>query len=461
MIKEIIKIAREAGKIIEEQKKVKQELFTKGDDTVVTTTDIKVNKYVVSELKRCYPDVEILSEEAKNDVKAKSFFVVDPLDGTQEFLNSIDDPKFVEYAVQIGYVKDGEAVLGVVYMPAVDRLYYAEKGKGAFVVDKGEEQRLNTKHSDKAVIGRYNIDDDLKELVKERYSKSLEEVGLGGSFGVKVCKVADGTFNEFIHTNYDKNKVHASLWDSCAPDLILREAGGRSFQINNLQPVKYCVDCVNLTKGYVASSNKYKKLLIFDVDGVLGNFEKLRKLRDAAHCKAIAAKNGVSPLDAEKLLAETRLKLKEQGKYSTIDAMQALGISKKEFYNIMNSVPVDGNIVLTPHAKDVISKLKKDNAIVALTNTPTQATLATLRYLGLLHYFDGVYCIDMYDFIKPSVAIFKRILQDFCAESAYSIGDSVKKDLEPAKKVGLNTVHFSNKDDKSDLREVLKILDSF
>src|SRR3989338_3386697 len=166
-------------------------------------------------------------------------------------------------------------------------------------------------------------------------------------------------------------------------------------------------------------------LLIFDIDGVLGNFEKLRMLRDKAHIAAVAKKKNLSILDAEKLFFQTKQELKSQGKHSTLDTMQHLGISKQEFFEIMNSVPVEGNIVVTEHAQEVLQELSQKHIIVALTNTPSLAMIKTLQHLGLEQYFHKIYSIDTHDYLKPSVKIFRIIQQDFRCKDGFSIGDSV------------------------------------
>ncbi|GAJ23857.1 unnamed protein product, partial [marine sediment metagenome] len=79
------------------------------------------------------------------------------------------------------------------------------------------------------------------------------------------------------------------------------------------------------------------------------------------------------------------------------------------------------------------------------TNTPFDATVKTLKHLRLFSYFDKIYSIDKYDYIKPSTKIFRMILKDLNCKFGYSIGDSIEKDLIPAKKVGLKTVLFTQK----------------
>ncbi|MBU1849205.1 MAG: HAD-IA family hydrolase, partial [Nanoarchaeota archaeon] len=420
---------------------------------------------IINQLKKYFPNEEILTEESKNKVRKKSFFCVDPIDGTKEFLKSISSNKYNEYSVQIGYVKKGEVILGVVYQPAIDKLYYATKGKGAHINYKNKTKRIFTKQTNKIIVGKYNIDTQLKRVLKKKFFKTIKDVSLGGGFGVKVCLVAEGKYDKFVHTNYSSKKVHASLWDSCAPDIILKEAGGRSYEINTLNNIKYDPKKIALTKGYIACANRSKKIFVFDVDGVLGDFQKLKIIRDVAHIKNVAKKNKLNISKAKKLFYETRKKLKTKGKHSTINVMQKLGITKKEYYNIMNSVSVKNRIIITKNAKKTLKKLSKENAIVSLTNTPYFAMKKTLQHLRLFEFFDKLYCIDTHNYIKPSMKIFRTILKEFNCKKGISIGDNLKKDIVPAKKVGLKTIWYTKekKEEKyvdykiDDLKEIIEI----
>ncbi len=206
-------------------------------------------------------------------------------------------------------------------------------------------------------------------------------------------------------------------------------------------------------------------LLIFDVDGVLGNFEQLKKLRDQAHIQAVAAKRNLTVNEAERLFFQAKEKLKQEGRYSTLDVMLKFGISKDEFFQIMNSVEIIGNITPTPNVKEALSNLAKRHIVVALTNTPYQAMIKTLDYLEVSSLINKIYSIDQYDYIKSSTKIFKIILQDFPQRPVYSIGDSIEKDLIPAKHEGIKTILFGTTNNQeevdffiTDLTKIKKIV---
>ncbi|MFH1064319.1 MAG: HAD family hydrolase [Candidatus Woesearchaeota archaeon] len=213
-------------------------------------------------------------------------------------------------------------------------------------------------------------------------------------------------------------------------------------------------------------TNNHDKILVFDVDGVLGDFEQLRILRDKAHIAAVAEKKGMTIAESSILFYDTKKRLKHLGKPSTVDTMNHLGITDEEFFSIMNSVPIEGNIIPTKDVIRVLSRLSDNAVICALTNTPYEATVKTLEHLGILKFFSKIYSIDRYSYKKPSSDIFRRIATDFGCTDVYSIGDSIEKDLTPAKSIGMKTIHFPGTDKEhkdvdhsiTDLKEIINIL---
>ncbi len=129
-IQEIIKIAIEAGNIAMQFYDKEYTIEQKQNKTPVTEADIAVNNFLMDKLSRYnYP---ILSEEIEDDFenrkKANFVWIIDPLDGTSDFIQ-----KTGEFSIMIGLVnKEGESIFGIVYAPVLNELYYAEKNKGAF-----------------------------------------------------------------------------------------------------------------------------------------------------------------------------------------------------------------------------------------------------------------------------------------------------------------------------------------
>src|SRR5262245_8662989 len=133
-------LAREAGRILLEFYGKGVNVEWKGRDDPVTAADHAANELLVRELSRRFPNDAILSEECPDDsarLDKDRVWMVDPMDGTKQFIEGIG-----EFAVMIGLAIGGEAKLGVVYHPSVDRMYYAAPGGGAFAEEKWSTKRL-------------------------------------------------------------------------------------------------------------------------------------------------------------------------------------------------------------------------------------------------------------------------------------------------------------------------------
>ena len=130
-LKSAIDAAKEAGSIIMEYYKSKYEIRDKSYHNPVTTADHAADKYLRETLTKAYPNYGWLSEETVDSaerLECSRTWVVDPLDGTKEFIEGVD-----HFVVSVALVEDGEPVVGVLYNPASDELFTAAKGDGAFL----------------------------------------------------------------------------------------------------------------------------------------------------------------------------------------------------------------------------------------------------------------------------------------------------------------------------------------
>ncbi len=192
---------------------------TKADRSPVTEADHASNKIIATQLHAAFPDDAILSEESEdnsNRLGHRRVWIVDPLDGTREFLSQNG-----EFSVMIALLEGEQLVLGVVYCPALDVLYYAAQGEGAFREANGATQRLRVQQpgSDVRVIGsRSHADPVLAALcVRNGYT----DVVPCGSVGIKCARIAEGARDLYVHP-----VSYLGEWDTAAPEIILREAGG-------------------------------------------------------------------------------------------------------------------------------------------------------------------------------------------------------------------------------------------
>jgi 3'(2'), 5'-bisphosphate nucleotidase len=220
----------------------------KGRGNPVTEADRSASTFLLKELKRMFPGDGILSEEEADDADRLSrsrVWIIDPLDGTMEFVNRLD-----EFAVMIGQAVDGTASLGIVYQPVTEKLYYATLGSGAFLIENRSTRLLQvSRESDPLAM--------MIALSRSHHSSDVDliqrELGIAntiplGSMGLKVGLICEGRAHLYLHTSR-----HTSQWDACAPDVILHEAGGCMTDLLNA-PLRYNGAEVRNLHGVIASN---------------------------------------------------------------------------------------------------------------------------------------------------------------------------------------------------------------
>ena len=245
-------LARLAGAAILEQYEgplnIKQK---KSADDVepVTQADTIANDLIVTQLKREFPDDGILAEESVDTDRrlAKSrVWMVDPLDGTNGFIDGNGD-----FAVQIGLAEDGLCVLGVVYQPLTGVLYRAVRGNGTWV-ERPEFEPEKALVSDKKILSEMRLAASRSHR-SPRMSKVVESLGFQeevqrGSVGIKIGLLIEKQCDVYIHLS-----PRTKQWDTCAPEVILTEAGGRISDLFGY-PLNYNVPDVQNRNGLVASN---------------------------------------------------------------------------------------------------------------------------------------------------------------------------------------------------------------
>ncbi len=194
----------------------------KPGDEPVTVADREANATIVSGLGAAFPADRIVSEELPSDeemLDAPRVWLVDPIDGTKDFIRGGDG-----FAVMIGLVVHGVPVLGVVYQPTIDRMFFATPDGGAHVLTGDTLAAL--------VVSSVAIAGDAR-LVASASHRSADidrvkaELGIEnelniGSVGVKLCLIAMGSRDLYVNPT-----AKTKAWDTCAPEAILVGAGGR------------------------------------------------------------------------------------------------------------------------------------------------------------------------------------------------------------------------------------------
>jgi 3'(2'), 5'-bisphosphate nucleotidase len=215
----------------------------------VTEADRMASRLIVDGLSEAFPDDGVLSEEEKDDpiqrLTKKRSWIIDPIDGTAGFVQKDGD-----FAVQIGLADEGEPMVGVVYLPDHDILYSAVKGRGAFVNKSGQITPLQTSEKVqfrdmKMAVTRHHWSKKMDRVIKDFRFKNLCR---RGSVGLKLGLIAEGECDIYIHLS-----PRTKLWDTCGPQIILEEAGGRVTDIFGSR-MRYDIEDLQNHNGILASN---------------------------------------------------------------------------------------------------------------------------------------------------------------------------------------------------------------
>ncbi len=208
----------------------------KGDDSPLTKADKNANEVIVSGLENLQTSFPIISEENKeiayHDRKGfENYWLVDPLDGTKEFIK-----RNGEFTVNIALVQNGTPILGVVYAPDLDELYWGIKNLGAYIVDKdGIVKKLKAQSFKKT-------DPELR-IVCSRSHLNERTANFMSAFD-RPEKVATGSSLKFLIMAKGQAHIYPRLaptmeWDTGAAQIILEESGGSVINVENDSPLNY------------------------------------------------------------------------------------------------------------------------------------------------------------------------------------------------------------------------------
>ncbi len=217
----IIALAREAAKRILEVYDSEFAVDHKDDKSPLTAADLAAHHCIVEGLERLAPDIPVLSEECAEDVPAivrrqwRRLWLVDPLDGTREFVK-----RNGEFTVNIALIDDGASVLSVVQAPVTGALWHAQRGRGAFRREGETDVPLHTRNPALAplrVAASRSHRDLRTEALMQRIGDT-EAVPLGSS--LKFCRLAEGGMD--VYPRFGPT----SEWDTAAGQCVLEAAGG-------------------------------------------------------------------------------------------------------------------------------------------------------------------------------------------------------------------------------------------
>ena len=222
LLNKIVSIALAAGDIITDIYSRPVVVKTKDDSSPVTLADEAAEKHILAALKTLTPDVPVVAEEsvaagAIPDISGGRFWLVDPLDGTKEFISHNG-----EFTVNIALVINGSPVLGVVHAPAIGRTFYGAKDEGAFCFEDGEAHAIAARPAptDGVVVvtsRSHGAGEELDAFLSDLKIASTSHAGSS----LKFCLVAAGEAD--VYPRFGRTME----WDTAAGQAVLMAAGGR------------------------------------------------------------------------------------------------------------------------------------------------------------------------------------------------------------------------------------------
>jgi 3'(2'), 5'-bisphosphate nucleotidase len=231
----VISISKDAGKeILNIYNKADLGVTYKDDNSPLTLADKASNNIIEKLLNKITPDIPILSEEGKNiDFSSREkwtmFWLIDPLDGTKEFIK-----RNGEFTVNIALISNGTPILGVVYAPVLDTTWYGIIDKGSYKLSNNKPaMKINVIKPDnkvKVVTSRSHANNPKLESFLKNYP-NYELVKMGSS--IKICLVADGSAHIYPRLGPTME------WDTAAAHAVVKYAGGNIYNMDNESELVY------------------------------------------------------------------------------------------------------------------------------------------------------------------------------------------------------------------------------
>ncbi|GGB79923.1 3'(2'),5'-bisphosphate nucleotidase CysQ [Marinobacterium zhoushanense] len=235
LLEQVANIAREAGEAIMQVYARDFAVSYKADESPLTEADQAAHHVIVKRLAALEPRLPILSEEDVESFPGADgegrFWLVDPLDGTKEFIKRNDD-----FSVNIALVEQGEPVLGVVFAPVADILWQGARGLGAQRIDQCGERAIRVREHRpgqpwRLLCSRSHPSPGLDAWIEKLERHDAVELESVGS-SLKFCRIAEGTADIYPRLG------PTSLWDTAAAHAVLNEAGGAVIRFDG-EPLCY------------------------------------------------------------------------------------------------------------------------------------------------------------------------------------------------------------------------------
>ena len=218
IVEDLIDTFLNAGKIALELREKGLTKKIKSDNTPVSNGDIEVNKLITNKIKELTPSIPIVSEESsdnKSQDNLKDFWLIDPIDGTYDYINNLD-----EFTINAGLIINNQPVAGLICAPAKKRMFYSYGKELAFELINEEEVKLESNNFNKNEIKFVSYSNKIKPEIEKIHKKLNVKKYVRMKSSLKFCVIAAGEYHGYVA------EPRACEWDIAAGHAILKHAGG-------------------------------------------------------------------------------------------------------------------------------------------------------------------------------------------------------------------------------------------
>jgi len=219
IVEDLIETFLDAGKISLDLRKKGLTKEIKSDNTPVSNGDLEVNKILTERISELTPNIPIVSEETsenKSRNNLENFWLIDPIDGTFDYINNLD-----EFTINAGLIIQKKPAAGLIYAPAKNRMFYSYGDDLSFELISGKPNKLdNSKNFNKDEIKFVSYSNKIKPEINEIYKKLNVKKYVRMKSSLKFCVIAAGEYDGYVA------EPRASEWDIAAGHAILRHSGG-------------------------------------------------------------------------------------------------------------------------------------------------------------------------------------------------------------------------------------------
>ncbi len=225
IVEDLIETFLDAGKISLDLRKKGLTKEIKSDNTPVSNGDLEVNKILTKRISELTPNIPIVSEETsenKSRDNLENFWLIDPIDGTYDYINNLD-----EFTINAGLIIQKKPAAGLIYAPAKNRMFYSYGDDLSFELIRGKPNKLdNSKNFNKDEIKFVSYSNKIKPEINEIYKKLNVKKYVRMKSSLKFCVIAAGEYDGYVA------EPRASEWDIAAGHAILKHSGGSVTDFN-------------------------------------------------------------------------------------------------------------------------------------------------------------------------------------------------------------------------------------